>query len=58
MSAAPTKKNKPKKRLSVPEVKVDKNMKSYANDPFFVKKAQEAKAFIDKHGLPGTNVRR
>ncbi len=31
---------------------MDKNMKSYANDPFFVKKAKRAKALISKYGLP------
>ena len=24
----------------------------YGNDPFFVKKAEESKAFLDKHGFP------
>jgi len=31
---------------------VDKNMKSYANDSFFVKKAKRAKALISKYGVP------
>jgi hypothetical protein len=31
--------------VSGPAAKIDKNMKSYANDPFFVKKAEDAKAF-------------
>jgi hypothetical protein len=39
-----------KRQVNVPVV--DKNMKSYANSPFFVKKAKRAKALIDKYGLP------
>lgn len=31
---------------------IDPNMKSHADDPFFVKKAISAKALIDKYGLP------
>lgn len=31
---------------------VDPNMKSHADDPYFVKKAIKAKALIDKYGLP------
>jgi hypothetical protein len=31
---------------------VDKNMKTHADDPFFIKKAEEASAFIKKNGLP------
>lgn len=31
---------------------VDPNMKSHANDPYFVEKAIRAKALIDKYGLP------
>ena len=39
-----------KKNTSV--LTVDKNMKSYANDPFFVKKAKRAKVLFSKYGLP------
>ena len=28
------------------------DVKSYGNDPFFVKKAQESKAFLEMHGFP------
>jgi len=42
------KKNQPKKRFG----KVSSKVKSYAKDPFFVKKAEEAKAFMLKAGLP------
>jgi len=31
---------------------VSKSVKSYANDPFFVKKAEEARKTIEKVGLP------
>jgi hypothetical protein len=33
-------------------VVVNKNMKDLSNDPFFVKKAKAAEAFLKKHGLP------
>jgi hypothetical protein len=36
------------------KIRVDKNMKSHTNDPFFVKKAKEAKALIEKYGVPKT----
>lgn len=31
---------------------VNPNLKSYANDPFFLKKAEQAKEFLRKHGVP------
>jgi len=31
---------------------VSKSVRSYANDPFFVKKAEEARKTIEKVGLP------
>jgi hypothetical protein len=27
-------------------------VKDYGNDPFFVKKAEESKEFLEKHGFP------
>jgi hypothetical protein len=33
---------------------VNTRLKNYANDPFFLKKAAEAKAEIDRVGLPET----
>lgn len=27
-------------------------VKSYGNDPYFIKKAKESKEFLDKHGFP------
>ena len=35
-----------------PGVLVDENMKTHENDPYFIKKAEEAAAFIKKVGLP------
>ncbi len=32
-------------------------IKDYGKDPFFVKKAKDAKAFLRKHGLPATPSR-
>ncbi len=29
-----------------------RKVKDYGNDPFFVKKAEESKAFLEKHGFP------
>jgi hypothetical protein len=31
---------------------VDPNMKNHIDDPYFVKKAEEAKAFLKRVGLP------
>lgn len=31
---------------------LDNNIKSYRNDPFFVKKAKDAKALVAKYGVP------
>jgi hypothetical protein len=36
----------------LPGITVDPNMTDYSKDPFFVKKAEKARAFIAKHGLP------
>jgi len=33
---------------------VSDKVKSYADDPYFVKKAEQAKETIKKFGLPGT----
>jgi hypothetical protein len=33
-------------------VAIDKNMKDYSRHPFFIKKTEEANAFIRKYGLP------
>lgn len=42
--------NKSRTKKTAPVV--DKNMKSYADDPFFVKKDKDAKALIKKYGVP------
>ena len=31
---------------------VSKKVKNYGNDPFFIKKANESKRFLEKHGFP------
>jgi hypothetical protein len=31
---------------------VDRSMRDYSNEPFFIKKADAAKKFIDQHGFP------
>jgi hypothetical protein len=31
---------------------LDNTIKSYRNDPFFIKKAKDAKALIAKYGVP------
>lgn len=33
-------------------VKVSDKVKNYGNDPYFVKKANESKAFLEEHGFP------
>jgi hypothetical protein len=34
------------------DVTIDPNMPDLSKDPYFVKKAEKARAFIAKHGLP------
>ena len=31
---------------------INKDIKSYENDPFVIKKNKESKAFLEKHGFP------
>ena len=31
---------------------IDPNMEDFSNDPYFVKKAESAKRFIEKYGTP------
>lgn len=40
------------KTVGKPKPVVNKKVKDYGNDPFFVKKAQESKVFLEKHGFP------
>jgi hypothetical protein len=35
-----------------PKTIASRKVKDYGNDPFFVKKAKESKAFLEKHGFP------
>jgi hypothetical protein len=32
--------------------KASDKVKDYGNDPFFVKKAEESRSFLEKHGFP------
>ncbi|MDP4251559.1 MAG: hypothetical protein Q8918_15755 [Bacteroidota bacterium] len=34
------------------QITIDPDMPDYSNDPYFVKKNEEATAFLKKHGLP------
>ena len=43
--------SKPKKAASKSALVSDK-VRNYGNDPFFVKKAKESRAFLEKHGFP------
>lgn len=38
--------------VKVAKVVIDKSMRDYSNEPFFIKKADAAKKFIDQYGLP------
>lgn len=31
---------------------IDSTVKDYGNEPFFVKKANDSKQFLEKHGFP------
>lgn len=39
-------------KKEMPGITVDPNMRDYNKDPYFIKKAEKARAFIEKHGLP------
>lgn len=41
-----------RKHKHLPGITVDPNMPDYSKDPFFIKKAEEARAFIERVGLP------
>jgi hypothetical protein len=36
----------------LPGITVDPNMRDYSKDPYFVKKAEKARALIAKYGFP------
>jgi|GEM_PF-2282547 len=40
------------KAYKSPKVKVDPDLKDYGNDPYFVNKLEEMKAFMKKAGPP------
>lgn len=55
MSAIKKNDSKAHARLTIGKntrVRIDKNMPDYSKDPVFVKKNEEATAFLKKHGLP------
>jgi len=33
-------------------IRVNSSVKDYGNEPYFVKKANNSKAFLDSHGFP------
>jgi hypothetical protein len=37
---------------------INKDIKSYENDPFVIKKNKESKAFLEKHGFPEELLRK
>jgi len=39
-------------KISKDTIQVDINMKDYGNQPYFVKKANKSKIFLDKNGFP------
>jgi hypothetical protein len=39
-------------------VTVDENMRDYSNDPYVKKKAETARAFLKKHGVPKSSDRK
>jgi hypothetical protein len=50
---------KNKEIATVPAVTVVKKMRDYSKEPFFVKKKEDAMAFLEKYGLPdGTKFKR
>ena len=40
------------KDATVPAITYVKKMRDYSKEPFFIKKKEEAIAFLEKHGLP------
>lgn len=45
--------NKTKNNLSeTPKVIISSSVRDYGNDPYFIKKADESKIFLEKHGFP------
>ena len=46
------KEKKARKVVKKNGVVIDPTLNDFSNDPFFVNKAKEAEAFINRHGLP------
>lgn len=44
-------KKKEQKKVAITAI-ISSNVKDYSNDPFFIKKADDSKAFLEKHGFP------
>jgi hypothetical protein len=43
---------KKQSKLKPSRTRSSKKVKDYGNDPFFIKKAAESRAFLEKHGFP------
>ncbi|MES2701582.1 MAG: hypothetical protein V4649_03035 [Bacteroidota bacterium] len=41
-----------KQEEKIIKAKLSDDVKDYGNDPFFIKKAEQSKAFLEKHGFP------
>lgn len=41
-----------KKQSKRKSTKLKSTVKDYGNDPFFVKKGEKSRVFLDKHGFP------
>ena len=48
----PEVKNKKLARKKLAKAVISNKVKDYGNDPFFVKKANQSKEFLEKHGFP------
>ena len=46
------------KKKAKSNIIVSDKVKDYGNDPYFVKKAKESKAFLEKNGFPKELIRR
>jgi hypothetical protein len=44
--------NKKQSKSKPSKIKKAKKVKDYGNDPFFIKKAEESRAFLEKNGFP------
>ena len=44
-------KKKNQKKVAI-NAKISSDVKDYSNDPYFIKKANESKDFLEKHGFP------